>query len=142
MPDSPKATLERLNKILNAWEQMAANEVFGGMTLIQFRALVTRCVNARERIADLAAQVTEATTERENADDAGLAAAKLMANGVRANPQFGEDSALYEGIGYTRTSDRKSGLHRTKGSKKGDSGSGSGDSGNGGSGSGGGTPST
>lgn len=129
MPDSPKAILERLNKMLNAWEQMASDEVFGGMTLTQFRAIVTRCVNARELLADLAAQTTAATTERENADDAGLAAAKLMANGVRASPQHGENSALYEGIGYVRTSERKSGLHRTKASKKGGSGTGGGGTG-------------
>ncbi len=141
MPDSPKATLERLNKMLNAWEQMAPDEVFGGMTLTQFRAIVARCTAARELLADLAAQTTAASTERENADDAGLAAAKLMANGVRAAPQFGENSALYEGIGYVRTSERKSGLHRTKGSKKGSGDSGTGDGGTGGSGSGGGTPS-
>lgn len=139
MPDSPKATLERLTKMLNTWEQLAATKIFGGMTLEQFRTIVNRCIAARDRLADLAAQTTEASTERENADDVGLAAAKLMANGVRADPAFGEDSALYEGIGYTRFSDRKSGLHRGKGGKKG--GSGTGDGGTGGTGSGGGTPS-
>ena len=85
-----------------------------------------RRLKARDLLADLAAQTTQATTERENADDAALDAAKLMANGVRADPQFGEDRALYEGIGYTRTSERKSGLHRTKGSKKGGGGTGGG----------------
>jgi uncharacterized membrane protein YgcG len=140
MPDSPKAILERLNKMLNTWEQLAPTKIFGGMTLEQFRTIVNRCIAARDLLADLAAQTTAATTERENADDAGLVAAKMMANGVRADPAFGEDSALYEGIGYTRFSDRKSGLHRTKGSKK--DGGGTGDGGTGGSGSGGGgTPS-
>lgn len=131
MGNSPKENIARLTQMLNAWEQMATDEVFGGMTLPQFRTIVTRCVNARELLADLADQTTQATTERENADAAGLAAAKLMANGVRANPTFGEDSALYEGIGYTRTSERKSGLHRTKGSTKGSGGTGDGGSGGG-----------
>jgi hypothetical protein len=116
---------------------MAEDKVFGGMTLPQFRTIVNRCIAARDLLADLAAQTTQATTERENADDAGLAAAKLMANGVRADPLFGENSALYEGIGYTRTSERKSGLHRTKGGSKG---SGEGGTGSGGTGVGGGTP--
>lgn len=119
MPTSPKGNIARLLQMLKAWEQMAPDKVFGGMTLTQFRAIVTRCTAARDRIDDLESQMTEAITERENADDAGLNAAKLVANGVRADPTEGEDSAVYEGMGYTRTSDRKSGLHRTKGDKGG-----------------------
>jgi hypothetical protein len=105
--------------MLNAWEQMAENKVFGGMTLPQFRAIVAPCFATRERLADLADQTIKATTDREKADDVALDAAKLVANGVRADPTEGEDSAVYEGMGYTRASERKSGLHRTKGGKKG-----------------------
>ena len=119
MGNSPKDNIARLTKILNAWEQMAAEKVFGGMTPTQFRAIVARCIAARDRLADLADQTVQATTERENADDVGLDAAKLIANGVRADPTEGEDSAVYEGMGYTRASERKSGLHRTKGGKGG-----------------------
>jgi hypothetical protein len=115
MGSSPKENLVRLAKIQNAWEQLAQEKVFGGMTLIQFRAIVARCTAARDRIDDLENQMTQAITERENADEAGLNAAKLVTNGVRADPTEGDGSALYEAMGYTRPSDRKSGLHRTKG---------------------------
>lgn len=127
MGNSPKENIARLQQILNAWEQIAPTKSFGGKTLEQFRVIVGSSVSARARIDDLENQMTQAITERENADDAGLNAAKLVANGVRADPTEGEDSALYEAMGYTRASERKSGLHRTKGGK-------------GGGGTGGGTP--
>jgi len=37
-----------------------------------------------------------------------------LVNGVRADPDFGPDSALYEALGYTRESERKSGLTRNR----------------------------
>jgi hypothetical protein len=120
MGNSPKENIARLQQILNAWEQIAPTKSFGGKTLEQFRVIVGSSVSARARIDDLENQMTQAITERENADDAGLNAAKLVANGVRADPTEGEDSALYEAMGYTRASERKSGLHRTKGGKGGD----------------------
>jgi hypothetical protein len=52
MPDSPKATLERLTKMLNTWEPLASTKIFGGMTLEQFRTIVDRCIGARDRLAD------------------------------------------------------------------------------------------
>lgn len=115
MPKSPKFNIERLNQILNAWEQIAATKSFGGMTLTQFRAVVKRSQDARDLIDDLENQMTQAITERENADDDGLGKAQLAVNGVLADPTEGKNSALYEAMGYTRASERKSGLHRTKG---------------------------
>ena len=38
----------------------------------------------------------------------------LMVNGVKGDPDFGEDSDLYEAMGYVRKSERKSGLTRKK----------------------------
>ena len=43
-----------------------------------------------------------------------IADAKLVVAGVLADPTEGADSALYQGFGYTRSSERKSGLHRTR----------------------------
>lgn len=124
MANPPKETIARLLRMLNAWEELASEKKFGATSLEQFRAIVERSVAARARIDDLENQMTQAITERENADDAGLEAAKLIANGVRADPTEGEDSALYEAMGYTRASERKSGLHRNKGGKGGKGGDG------------------
>jgi len=39
---------------------------------------------------------------------------QLVVKGVVGDPTFGEDSALYEAMGYVRKSERKSGLKRGK----------------------------
>jgi hypothetical protein len=56
-------------------------------------------------------QLTQALAARDNA---GAAKAELIVNGVRADPTEGADSALIEAMGYTRKSERKSGLTRKK----------------------------
>lgn len=114
MGNSPKENLARLTQILNAWEQMAANKSFGGMDVIQFRAIVARSIAARDLLEDLADQIVQATTERGNADEAALDAAQRVVNGVRADPTEGDNSALIEGMGYTRSSERRSGLTKKK----------------------------
>ena len=67
-----------------------------------------------KHIRDLYAQTTEAITTRENNDEAWLAKTELVINGVRADPTEGPNSALYEAMGHTRKSERKSGLSRKK----------------------------
>lgn len=119
MGNSPKENIARLQQILNAWEEQASEKKFGATTLEEFRVFVNRCLASRARIDALEQQMTQAITERENADDAALAVASQIVNGVRADPTEGPNSALIEGMGYKRASERKSGLHRTKGGKGG-----------------------
>ena len=69
---------------------------------------------AREQIDDLEDQLRLAKAARARADEEFLAKAQLVVAGVLADPTEGPDSALYEGMGYTRKSDRKSGLTRKR----------------------------
>ena len=108
-----------MKKMLNAWEEIAPEKSFADTTLDQFRTVVTRTQTARARIADLEDQMLQAINERENADEAFNTKAQQVVNGVLADPTEGPDSALYEGFGYTRKSERKSGLTRKGGSSKG-----------------------
>jgi hypothetical protein len=84
------------------------------MTLPQFQALCAPAKAARETIDDLEDQLTAAFAARDNADEAVAAKIELVVNSVRADPTEGPDSALYEAMGYTRKSDRKSGLTQKK----------------------------
>jgi len=110
--NSPKATEEKIEKMLNAWRTLAPDKSFGGMTLTQFEALAVPSLGARRRIDDLDTQRAQATAERDRADEAFNARAQLVVAGVLADPTEGADSALYEAFGYTRKSERKSGLRR------------------------------
>lgn len=114
MGETPKTRETRMNTALNAWGTLAASKSFGGMTLAQFQAAALPAQNARKQIADLEAQVTQALNARDDADKAFRVKLQLAVNGVLADPTEGPDSALYEAMGYTRKSERKSGLTRKK----------------------------
>ena len=114
MPNNPKNAQEKIEKMLNAWQTLAPDKSFGGMTVSQFEAAASSMKETRERIDDLENQRTQALAAREAADDALLAKSQLVINGVLADPTEGADSALYEAMGYTRKSDRKSGLTRKR----------------------------
>lgn len=113
MPTSPKTTEEKIDRMLNAWRTLAPDKSFGGMTLTQFEALAAPSLDARRRIDDLDNQRAQAANERDRADEAFNTRAQLVVAGVLADPTEGADSALYQAFGYTRKSDRKSGLHRS-----------------------------
>jgi hypothetical protein len=60
----------------------------------------------------LETQTTEALNDRDAADAVVLAKAQQVVNGVLADPSEGPDSSIYEAMGYTRKSERRSGLTR------------------------------
>jgi hypothetical protein len=114
MAISPKDNEQKMERMLNAWETLAPDKTFGGMTLPQFRATAQPAQAARQRIDELEDQLKQALTDREDADEAFLVKAQLVVSGVLADPTEGPDSALYEAMGYTRKSERKSGLTRKR----------------------------
>ena len=52
--------------------------------------------------------------KRDNEDVSTMKMCERIKNGVVADPDFGDDSALYEALGYIKKSNRKSGLTRKK----------------------------
>lgn len=114
MPKAPKDVEEKMNRMLNGWRTLAPDKSFGGMTLKQFEDATASSMSTRATIADIDAQKIQAIAAREAADADFLAKAQLVVNGVLADPTEGEDSALYEALGYVRKSERKSGLTRKK----------------------------
>jgi len=103
-----------MERMLNAWRTLAPDKTFGGMTLAQFEAVVAPAKAARELIDDLEDQTTQAIAQREQADEEFAVRAQQVVNGVLADPTEGPDSPLYEALGYTRKSARKSGLTRRR----------------------------
>ena len=111
---SPKDKEDKMERMVNSWRTLAPDRTFGGLTATQFDEAAARPRAARQRIEDLNAQLTEAIAERDAADADFALKEDRVVNGVRADPDFGPDSALYEAFGYTRQSERKSGLTRTR----------------------------
>ena len=114
MPNSPKNTMEKVERITNAWRTLAPEKTFGGMTHAQFEAAAAPSRETRQRIDDLNDQLTRAMADRDAADRTSVAKAQQVVAGVLADPTEGPDSALYEAFGYTRKSERRPGLTRRR----------------------------
>lgn len=103
---------EKIHRMLEAWRTLTPDKTFGGMTLAQFEAAAAPSLSTRRRIAELEDQLTQEMAARDHADDTLAPKIQLVVAGVLADPTEGPDSALYEAFGYTRKSERKSGLSR------------------------------
>jgi len=66
--------------------------------------------------------LTQAINQRDAADEVSLAKIQRVVAGVNADPTEGPNSSLIEAFGYTRKSERKSGLGRKGGRDAGDGG--------------------
>ena len=111
---SPKQIEERLNKIRNAWRAEAPDKSFGGMTLPQFEAEIAPSFTTRQNLINIDAERDRESNARDDADEHSLSKTELVTAGVMGDPAFGKNSNLIEAMGYTRTSEKKSGLTRKK----------------------------
>jgi hypothetical protein len=107
---NPKQIADNTNLLINAWNTLAPAATFGGMTLAQYKAKVQPSFDTRSQLDGLDAQVTSTTDKRDNADKVTLQTNQLVVNAVKGDPNFGDDSDLYDAMGYTRKSERQSGL--------------------------------
>jgi hypothetical protein len=110
----PKDTLEKINRVIGGWETLAHDKSFGGMTLAQLKAAVKPSFDTREELRVLENQIQSKKIERDDSDAESLRIIQRIVNGVVGDPEEGPDSDLYAAFGYTRTSERKTGLTRKK----------------------------
>jgi len=118
----PKEIEDRIRRTISGWESLARTKSFFGMTLDQFKTAVQPSLDARELIKDLENQLTQAINQRDAADAVSVEKMQGVVAGVKADPTEGPNSSLLEAFGYTRKSERKSGLSRKGGGDGGDGG--------------------
>lgn len=109
-----KRIRDRATLIADAWSQTAIATSFGGLAHTAFQGAVDAAASADGELADLEAQVVLKQTEISDLYSALNDSCNLVVNGVKGDPTFGDDSGLYEAMGYVRKSERKSGLTRKK----------------------------
>lgn len=114
MPNSPKNNEEKMLMVLNAWKTLAPDKQFGGMTVAQYETQINKSLAPRTRLDELDGEIKQQQALRETEDETTMSKVNLIVNGVLADPTEGDDSALYEAMGYIRKSDRKSGLTRKR----------------------------
>lgn len=112
MPKVNKVTVDRIQKFLAAWRELAPAATFAGMTLAEFEVAVSAPLNLRADIVALETQLEGKKAAKSDADLAADEVLDLVVNSVRGTPGFGQDCALYRACGYVRKSERKSGLTR------------------------------
>ena len=114
MPESPGEFGDSLNKALDAWRRLRPTKKFANLTLDEFRIKVKASLDTRAHIKTLQDQLDAEQTRRATADVETGKWLEFVVNSVKGDPEEGEDGELYEGFGYIRKSNRKTGLTRKK----------------------------
>ena len=104
---SPAQKLQRIRRVIEAWEGLASDSTFYGMTLEQFKAGVRPCFQFREEIDYHQACLKLLPHQRDEADNKAMELVDGVAFGVGGDPKFGLDSLLYGRLGYVRKSARR-----------------------------------
>lgn len=114
MANSPKEDEEKMQMVLNALKTLAPDKTFGGSTVATFETQVNKSLAPRARLIQIEDEKKQQQALRESEDRITMKQVQLIVNGVLADSEYGDDSALYEAMGYVRKSERASGLTRKK----------------------------
>jgi hypothetical protein len=112
MANNPAEVEKTITDISNAWTTLAPAATFAGMTFAQYQAAVKPSLDARLTIIGLEEQMTDAITNRDKMDVTSESINQKVVKAVVGDVNYGDDSALYEAMGYIRKSQRKTGLSR------------------------------
>ena len=104
---SPADKIRQIRRVISAWERLAPDAVFYGMTLAQFRAAVQPSIDTRDQIDDHMRHVKLLTGQRDFVDVEAMRLVEGVSLAVQGNPKFGQDSLLYGQMGYVRKSARR-----------------------------------
>jgi len=114
---NPTRVARKAAEVSTAWEQIAPDAEFAGMTLAAFRTAIGESFATRERTAQLEADLSANLASRAIADAATNDKVKLVVNSVKGSPSYGENSDLYRAMGYVTAADKASGLTRKSGNQ-------------------------
>ena len=109
MSISSKEIGERLADLINGWQTEAPAASFAGKTLDEFKLAVKSSVDRRAEITTLETQLLVKQDNRDDADKVTWPLVLQVVNSIKGDVAYGEDSALYEAIGYVRKSERQTG---------------------------------
>lgn len=115
---NPEANIVSINGVINGWQKAIDDQIitdtktFGGMTLAQFKTQVQPSFDTRAVLANLDLSTTNALNGRNGADAISMPLVQKVVKGVVGDTDFGDDSNLYEDMGYIRKSERQTGLTR------------------------------
>jgi hypothetical protein len=97
---------EKATLMISAWRDRCPDKAFFRMSLGDFSAIVAPSGAARERVARLKAELRQAMHQCEAADCMTRRAIVRVVNGVKGDPDEGEDGDLLSAMGYMKHSAR------------------------------------
>jgi hypothetical protein len=109
-----KKIRERVTKMNTAWKQIAPSVTFKGITQPNFQAKIQAAAAVDQQYADLLTQAGMKADERDSLYQDLNDDSVNIRDGVEGHEDYGPDHPMYEGMGFTRVSQRKSGLTRKK----------------------------
>jgi hypothetical protein len=98
---------------IRAWEALAPETTFHGLSLDQFRSAARPARSVRTEIEGLRRRLRLAIQRRDAADERVMQLMLGVVESVKGTPGYGPDSVLYAAMGYVRKSAR-----RRRGSKR------------------------
>lgn len=111
---APKQTEKRLTDFLKAWKDLAPTKTIGDMTFQQTEDALKPSFDIRKEITAGENLQLSRINARETADKNSLKLVNRLINAIKADAELGEDSDLYEAVGYVRASERRTGKRRSK----------------------------
>jgi hypothetical protein len=114
MPINTKRIKERVTHMNNAWKQGAAAVTFKGIKQSDFQASIDSAASIEEEIATLESQLRMKKNERDAAYQKLNEDSVNVRDGIEGNENYGANHPLYEAMGFTLESNRKSGLTRKR----------------------------
>lgn len=101
-----------LSNLLRAWEELAPEAAFAGMSLEQFREATASAFTNRQKLTWLTQERAATVAARAASDRDAVEKYLLVVNAIKGSPAQGENSPLYRSLGYVTKSERRSGLTR------------------------------
>jgi hypothetical protein len=101
--------IKRLRKQEAAWAELAMEDEFAGMTLDDFRSIVTEVDTAVSNLDKCNALVSAGIKARREAEERARKMSKRLALAIKSHPDHGEDSVLIRASGFKPESEIRNG---------------------------------
>jgi hypothetical protein len=99
---------QRLEMVLSAWNEIAPEGKFAGMTMADFQLAINPYTQARSGVEATRTRIKAEVATKTGAESAARKLARRIVDSVRADAAYGDDSSLYRAMGYRPASERRS----------------------------------
>lgn len=111
---TPKAARERGERFETSWQANSPGKNWAEMSLVDLKAKRKAILDIEDEIAANDAKNKALMIQRDTLNQNFMEDCDYIAAAVEGDRNYGSDSALYEGFGYIRESDKKRGGGRKK----------------------------